>query len=100
MPGSTDAPSGGVRILPSRTTKDVLARAFADVTVGVQRDAFGVAVGDGLHPDELRVHVIRAGLGQRGQRIGRHAGPTRDADVHALASASSPRYLPHAQQAM
>src|ERR1039457_5290862 len=64
--------------------KDVLAGTFADVAGHIQRDAFGVAVGDGFHFDELRVHVIGAGLGERGQRVGGHAAPTGDADIDAF----------------
>src|ERR1035437_5709860 len=51
---------------------------------GQRDDAFGGSVGDGFHFDELRVHVIGAGLGERGQRVGGQAAPTGDADVDAF----------------
>ena len=64
--------------------EDVLARSFADVAGGVQRDALAVAVDQSFHLDELRVHVIGARFGEGGQRVRRDAGPTGDAHVHAL----------------
>src|SRR5258708_23346150 len=50
--------------------EQILARAFADVAVHIERDAFGVAIDDGFHLDELRVPVIRARLGHGGERVG------------------------------
>src|SRR2546425_5571871 len=38
--------------------------AFADVALGIEGDAFGVAVEGGFHSNELRIHVIRGGLGR------------------------------------
>ena len=38
--------------------ENILSRAFADVSVSIERDAFDVAVDDGFHLDELRVHVV------------------------------------------
>ena len=64
--------------------ENVLAGALADIARGIEGDAFDVAVGDGFHLDQLRVHVIGPGLGHGGQGIGRHAVPTGDAHVHAL----------------
>src|SRR5205085_3455907 len=64
--------------------EDVLTRPFRDVAAVVQGDAFGVAVRDGLHLDELRVHVVRAGLRHRGHRVRRQTVPRRDAHVNAL----------------
>src|ERR1700691_5017254 len=72
----------------------VLARTLADVAVYVERNAFGVAVHDGFHFNELTVHVIRAWLGDGGQRVGRDPGPGRDAHVNALASVSSEIFSP------
>ena len=66
--------------------EDVLAGAFADQAVHVQRNAFRVAVGVGFHADELGVHVVGAGLGERGHGVGREAVPTGDADVGAVAA--------------
>src|SRR5690349_11753862 len=64
--------------------KNIFSAAFADVARVVQRSAFHVAIGDGFHLDELRVHVIGGSLGHGGQRIGRDAVPGADADIHAL----------------
>src|SRR5581483_8824282 len=64
--------------------KQVLARALADVAVGVKRNAFGVAVEDGLHLDELRVHVVCGALGHGGQGVGGNTRPGGDAYVHTL----------------
>ena len=64
--------------------KDVFAGAFANGSQMVERDAFGVAVGDGLHLDQLGVEVVAAGLGEGGQGIGRDPLPTGDADVYAI----------------
>ena len=82
MPARTELPRGGVNSLPSRTKEEILAGAFADVSVDVQRDAFDVAVENGLHLDELRVHVVRTGLSHRGQGVRGKAGPGRDANIH------------------
>ena len=38
--------------------EQVLAAAFAEVAVGVERDAFAVAFGDRFHLDQLRVGVV------------------------------------------
>src|SRR5271166_1268862 len=72
----------------------VFARPLADVAVYVERDAFGVAVDNGFHFNELRVHVIRACLGNGGQRVGRDAGPGRDAYINALAGVGSEIFSP------
>src|ERR1017187_3343364 len=64
--------------------EDVLARSLADVAGRVERDALAVAVDQGFHLDELRVHVVGARLSEGRQRIRRDAGPTGDAHVHAL----------------
>src|SRR4029077_10220831 len=66
--------------------EDVFARAFTHVAAAVERDALGVAVHDSFHLDELRVHVIRAGLGHRGERVGRETRPGGNADVATLVS--------------
>src|SRR5206468_6025965 len=64
--------------------EEVFTRALGEVAVGVEADALGVAVDLGLHADELRVHVVGAGLGERGHGVGSESGPTGDADVGAL----------------
>ena len=64
--------------------EQVFAGALGEVAVDVERDAFGVAVDLGFHADELRVHVVGAGLGERGHGVGREAVPTGDADVGAI----------------
>src|ERR1039458_7107947 len=55
--------------------EDILAGSLADIAGFVERDAFRAAVGEGFHFDELRIHIIGAGLGQRGQGIGSDALP-------------------------
>src|SRR5439155_12098440 len=64
--------------------KNVHARAFADVTVGIERDAFGVAVEGRFHANELRVHVIRRGFGHGGESVGGDGGSGADADVELV----------------
>src|SRR5262249_35085864 len=46
-------------------------------------DAFGVAVDDGFHLDQLRVHVVGAGLRHGRQGVGGETRPGGDADVAA-----------------
>src|SRR5260370_27250583 len=58
----------------------VHAGAFADVSFGIESDAFGVAVEAGLHADELRVHVVGGGFGHGGEGGGRGAGRGNDGD--------------------
>src|ERR1700687_5514845 len=65
--------------------EQVLTRALADEAADVERDAFHVAVDDGFHLYELRVHVVGPGLGHGGQRVGRQPRPRRDAHVAAFA---------------
>ena len=64
--------------------EEVLARAFGEIAVDIERDAFGVTVDLGLHADELRVHVVGACLGERRHGIRCEARPGGDADVGAL----------------
>src|SRR5216683_3736998 len=64
--------------------EEVFAGALGEVAVGVEPDALGVAVDLGLHADELRVHVVGAGLGERRHGVGGEAGPAGDTDVGAL----------------
>src|ERR1700731_1775431 len=74
----------------------VLARAFADESVDVERDAFGVSVDDSFHLNELRVHVVRARLGHGRQGVGSEARPRGNTDVTAFALAAevfSPRII-------
>ena len=63
--------------------EDVLARALADQSVDIQGDALLVAVDLSLHMDELGVHVVCAGLGERGHSVGGETIPTGDANVSA-----------------
>src|SRR5208282_6825131 len=67
--------------------ENIFAGAFADVAVRIEGDAFDVAVGGGFHADELRVHVVRGGLGHLRQRVRRGTIPGADADVHATLQA-------------
>ena len=64
--------------------EEVLAGALGEVAVDVEGDAFGVAVDLGFHADELGVHVVGAGLGERGHGVGGEARPGGDADVCAF----------------
>ena len=64
--------------------EEVFARALGEIAVYIQRDAFGVAVDLGFHADQLRVHVVGAGLGERWHGVGREARPAGDADVGAF----------------
>ena len=64
--------------------EEVFAGALGEVAVDVERDALGVAVDLGFHADELRVHVVGAGLGERGHGVGGEAVPAGDADVGAF----------------
>ena len=64
--------------------EDVLSAAFADVAGDVERDPFGVAVGDRFHLDERGVRVVRGALRHRRQGVGRHARPGGDLHVAAF----------------
>ena len=64
--------------------KNVHARAFTDVALRIQSDAFGVAVEARFHANELRVHVIRRGLGHGGQGVWSDARPGADSDLNAF----------------
>lgn len=64
--------------------EQILAGAFGEIAVDVECDAFIVAVDLSFHADELGVHVVGAGLGERGHGVGGEAAPTGDADVGAL----------------
>ncbi len=54
--------------------------------VHVESNAFSVAVDVGFHADQLRVHVVGAGLGQGGHGVGRESVPAADADVGSTVS--------------
>jgi hypothetical protein len=77
--------------------EEVLAGALGEVAVDVEAMPFGVAVDLGFHADELRVHVVGAGLGERGHGVGREAVPAGDADVGAAVAGT---YLPQGKLAM
>src|SRR5216684_4013864 len=82
--GDAGQDAGGERRSVERAVvheEHVHARAFADVSFGIERDALGVAVEAGFHADELRVHVIGGGFGHGGKGVGSDAGPGTDADV-------------------
>src|SRR5579885_2618817 len=64
--------------------KDVHARAFTDVAVGIERDAFRVAVELRFHANELGVHIVRGRFGHCRKSVRSNAGPRADADVHAF----------------
>ena len=73
--------------------EDVLARTLADVAVDVERNALAVAVHDGFHLDQLRVHVVGAGLGHGRHGVGRQPRPRRNADVHAVVAIGAAQIL-------
>ena len=50
-------------------------RAFADVAVGVERDALVESIDNSFHADQLRVHVVRCGFGHGRQRVGSDPRP-------------------------
>src|SRR6267154_2599472 len=92
--GDAGQNTGGQRRSVQRAVvheEDIHAGAFADVTVGVQGDAFGVAVEAGFHANELRVHVVGSGFGHGGKRIGGDAGPGADADVDTFGERFGPK---------
>src|SRR5205823_6759531 len=62
----------------------ILAGTLREVAVCVERDALRVAVDFGLHADELRVHVVCAGLGERWHGVWGQTVPAGDADVRTL----------------
>src|SRR5712664_3095005 len=64
--------------------KNVHAGAFTDMAAGIESDAFGVAVEASFHANELRVHVIRGGLGHGGKSIRGNARPGTHADIDTL----------------
>src|SRR5581483_5902012 len=64
--------------------KQVLARALADVAVGVKRNAFGVAVEDGLHLDELSSCSLRRSWPWRARCWGQYASRRRRIRPHPL----------------
>ena len=61
--------------------EEVLAAALAQRALRIERDRFVVAVGDALHLDQLRVGVVRRGLGEGREGVRRHPRPRADADV-------------------
>ena len=74
--------------------EQIFAGTFTDVAIHIQGDAFGVAVDDGFHLDELRIHIVRAGFGHRRQRIGGDARPGRNTDIDALRSIGAKIFPP------
>src|SRR5580658_1972347 len=64
--------------------KHVHARAFADGAARIERDALGVAVEEGFHANELRVHVIGGSFGHGRESVWRDAGPGADAYFDTL----------------
>ena len=73
--------------------EQVLARTLGEEAIDVQRDALDEAVLDGLHLDELGVHVVGAGLRHRRERVRRHPVPRRNHHVHALLERLRPEVL-------
>src|SRR6201996_3911018 len=63
--------------------KKIFAGAFGEIAVHIESDTFGITVDIGFHANELRVHIVRAGLRERGHRVRRKTVPARDADVRA-----------------
>src|SRR5581483_3142827 len=72
----------------------ILARTFADVSIHVERNAFDVAIDNGFHLDQLRVHVIGARFCHCRQSVRCEAGPGRNANVHALLGVAAKVFAP------
>src|SRR5208282_2180696 len=64
--------------------ENVHAGTFADVATGFKRDALGKAIEFRFHVNELGIHVIAGRFGHGRQRVGRHARPGADANIHAF----------------
>ena len=78
--------------------EEVLAAAFAQVAVGVERDALAVALEHRLHLDQRRSWRSWRRLGHRRERVRRAARPRADADVDAVLERSGAEIgapLPH-----
>ncbi len=84
IPGQRRRRQGRGVEAPLPHEEEVLARAFGDAPVVVQRDPLVVPVRDRLHLDELAVRVVRRRLRHRGHRVRRDAHPGGAADVDAL----------------
>ena len=62
--------------------KNILAAPFADITVGVQHDAFHITVTFGFHHHQLRVDIVAADFRHSGMGVGRHTPPTAHTHIH------------------
>src|ERR1700737_2709211 len=83
-PGQDGPGEGRGEDLASVDQEEVLAAAFRDATGVVERDSLRVAVDDRLHLDQRGVQIVAGRLRHRRKRVGSHAVPGRNADVHSL----------------
>src|SRR4029077_12174482 len=91
--GDAGQDAGGQRRRVQRAVvheENVHTGTFADVALGIEGDAFGVAVEAGFHADELRVHVVGGGFGHGRERVGGDARPGADADVNTFGERVGP----------
>src|ERR1700760_3594664 len=71
--------------------ENVHAGALADMTVRVQRNSLRVAIHDGFHANELRIHVVRASFRHGWQSVRSNAGPGTNANIYALGQSVGPK---------
>src|SRR5215471_13605712 len=71
----------------------VFTGPLADVTVRIQSDSLSIAIHDSFHFDQLGVHIVGAGFGHGGERVGGDSGPA-ETQTSTPCSASLPRYFP------
>src|SRR5207237_8002657 len=72
----------------------LIARTFAEMSFGIQRDSLGGPVHDGFHLEELRIHVIRARLRHSRQCFRRDASPRGNANIYSLLGIGSEVFSP------
>ena len=78
---------------PVLDDKQVLPGALGQEAVDVERDALDKTIRNSLHLDELRVHIVGAGLRHCRERVWRHPVPRRNHHVHALLEGFRPEVL-------
>ncbi len=84
MPASSECAMPGVYSTPSFTRNRFSPAPSLTVPSGAEADAFDEAETLGLEADELARQVVAAGLGHRGNRVGRDALPRRHAHIDAF----------------
>ena len=84
MPGNAELAERRSDDVAVHDEENIFAGTFADIAVGIERDAFDVAIGARFHANELGIHVICGGFGHlRAVCCGAGAIPGTDANVHA-----------------